>query len=135
EEEAIKLGIVSLAQAVKNNGGKVIVQVKRIANENTLPSQEVIVPGMLVDYIVISQEENHHQTMSYKHNPSYSGEIRTPIAKNPKDTTEVRKFICEKAANNIKENNKLAFGIGISEGVGEIAEERGLLSNNVSIIE
>src|SRR5699024_7593084 len=135
EEEAIKLGIVSLAQAVKNNDGKVIVQVKRIAKNNTLPASKVVVPGMLVDYIVVAEEENHHQTMSYKHNPSFSGEIRSPIKKSEKDTTEIRKFICEKAAENIKENNKLAFGIGISEGVGEVAEKKGLLSNNISIIE
>ena len=43
-----------MAQAVKASGGIVIVQVENLARAGTLHPQQVKVPGVCVDYIVVA---------------------------------------------------------------------------------
>ena len=49
EEELASLDATNMAIACKNNGGKVIVQVKDIVNDNSLDPRYVLFPNSLVD--------------------------------------------------------------------------------------
>ena len=59
EDEITYIDALQLAQAVHNNGGTVILQVKRIVKAGTLHPKSVKIPGFLVDAIVV--EENQQQ--------------------------------------------------------------------------
>src|SRR5699024_3850906 len=54
EDEAMKLEVLPAVLATRRFGGKVIVQVKRVAETGVLNPKDVVVPGVFVDAIVVS---------------------------------------------------------------------------------
>ena len=60
EHEVANFEILPLATAVRNNGGIVIAQVENIAEVGSLNPKEVRVPGIMVDYIVVSKNPEYH---------------------------------------------------------------------------
>ncbi|HPE16207.1 MAG TPA: malonate decarboxylase subunit alpha, partial [Oscillospiraceae bacterium] len=74
EHEALLTEALPVAQAAKNSGGIVIAQVERVARRGSLNPMEVQVPGILVDYVVLSPPEHHRMNVLVDYNPSYSGE-------------------------------------------------------------
>lgn len=70
EEETGKLEGLPLATAAHNTTiGIVIAQVKRIVEDGTINAKDVYVPGMLVDYVVVVEDEKYHsQTMGTLYN-------------------------------------------------------------------
>ena len=53
EHEPASLGIYTLAVAAKHYGGKVIAQVKQRVESGSVPPRLTVVPGRLVDAIVV----------------------------------------------------------------------------------
>ena len=125
EEEPLTLEALSIAMAVRNNGGKVIVQVKRKLEEGYIQPKEVKIPGILVDYVVIAKNhENHRQTL----NDHYIEEFVTrkkvaPIEANPAILDE-RKIIARRCAMLLnKEKKILNYGIGVPEMIATVLNE------------
>ena len=54
EREALILDNLAQAMAARNSGGVVIVQVDQIAAKSSLPARDVVIPGMLVDAVVLA---------------------------------------------------------------------------------
>src|SRR5205823_14416298 len=77
EHEGSKLGALDQAYAAHNNGGVVIAQVKRMAAAGTLAPQQVRVPGILIDALVV--HEDQWQTTQTVYDPAISGLIRRPL--------------------------------------------------------
>jgi propionate CoA-transferase len=75
ERECLDLDNLSMAMAVKNSGGIVIVQVERIVKSKTLNPRDVLIPGPLVDCVVVAEPGNHHQTYGTVYDAAFSGEI------------------------------------------------------------
>ncbi|WP_170766433.1 acyl CoA:acetate/3-ketoacid CoA transferase [Ruegeria lacuscaerulensis] len=129
EREALKLDATAMAMATHNSDGVVIVQVERMAIHGSLLPKRVMIPGALVDCMVKSQPENHLQTYATPYNHAYSGELRQPLADvDPMDLTE-RKIIARRAAFELPLGGVVNLGIGMPEGVANVAAEEGLLGS------
>ncbi|MCL5981489.1 MAG: acyl CoA:acetate/3-ketoacid CoA transferase [Firmicutes bacterium] len=126
EKEALTLEVLSVAQAAKNSGGKVIVQVERIVEANTLNPKLVKIPGILVDAVVLARPENHMQSFACQYEPSFSGEVRIPLAALPPMPLDIRKVIARRAVMELRPNMIVNLGIGLPEGVSLVAAEEGL---------
>lgn len=126
EREGVTLDALSIAQATKNSGGKVIVQVENVVQFGSLDSRMVKIPGILVDAIVISNPENHMQTFEVDYNPAYSGEIRIPIDAIAPMPMDVRKVINRRAAMELVPNAIVNLGLGIPECISNITAEENI---------
>jgi propionate CoA-transferase len=127
EREACSLDVTSIAQAVKNSGGKVIVQVERVVAVGTLDPKLVKIPGIYVDAIVIAQDKGDHvQCVGSEYDGSMSGEIRTPLGSLDYPPLSMKKIIGRRAAMELTENAIVNLGIGIPEFISMVASEEGV---------
>lgn len=130
ENEALILENLAIAQAVKNSGGKVIVQIENIVEYGILKPHDVKIPGILVDYLVLSKPENHWQTFQEKYNPYYTGRYRIPLEslafkneiKDQKDRIIIGKKTFQKLLE-LKKHSILNVGIGMPEIIVQFAIE------------
>ncbi len=90
-KEAVFLDALSMAQAAKTNGGKVIVQVERLSDMPANP-RDVKIPGLLVDAIVVAPDQK--QTHFEVYNPYFTGEMRMEES----DIPEFLKTLKERAS-------------------------------------
>jgi propionate CoA-transferase len=126
EKESLLLENLSMAIAAKNSGGYVICQVERVAQEGSLDSRQVRIPGVMVDCVVVAEPEHHMQSYGTQYNPAYSGEVRIPLQ--TLDTLELdeRKVIARRAALELAPNSIINLGIGLPDCVGTVAGEERL---------
>ena len=127
EREALIMEALAVATAVHNAGGLVIVQVERVAENGSLSPREVKIPGILVDCVVVSQPEHHWQTFGTPYSAALSGELRqVRNSVQPLELTE-RKVIARRAAMELQPGSVVNLGIGIPEGVANVAAEEHIL--------
>jgi len=100
EKEAGFFEVLSLAQAVRNSGGQVFVQVLQVVPAGTLDPRSVKIPGILVDGLVLAPPAQHQQTFAEDFNPAYTGELRTAPPRLPALPLDERKIIARRAASN-----------------------------------
>lgn len=82
----------------------------------------------MVDCVVIARPENHWQTFGDFYNPARSCEIKMPLQSIPPMEMSPRKIIARRAALELRPNQIVNLGIGMPEGVSNIANEEGVLS-------
>lgn len=129
EREAMVLEILPAVMATKRWGGKVVCQVEQIVSNGSIEPKDVIVPGVLVDYLVVCEnpQENHRQTYSWYFDPSYSGQVRVPEKDLEVLPTDVRKIIVRRALAELEEDQIINIGTGIpNENIGPIIAEEGM---------
>ncbi|MGG7143114.1 acyl CoA:acetate/3-ketoacid CoA transferase [Clostridium nigeriense] len=135
DKEVATLDATSMAQAAKNSGGIVILQVEKIVSKGTLDPRKVKIPGIYVDAIVVAQPEEHMQTYAEMYNPAYSGEVKFPVASvNPLPLGE-RKVIARRAALELKDGSIINLGIGMPEGISSVANEEGIADRSTLTVE
>src|SRR5690625_1189616 len=126
EEEALKLEILSGAQAAKAYGGKVIAQIKYLVKDNSIKPKDVIVPGYLVDYFVQSElpHEYHRQTPITNYSPFLTGDLIAPTRDFIPRNLSIRKVIGRRAMYELTENSIVNLGIGIpGDEIGDLTIE------------
>jgi propionate CoA-transferase len=135
EREALTIEAQAIAMAAHNSNGIVIVQVERIAERGTLHPRHVKIPGILVDYVVVAKPENHAQTFAEAYNPAFASEIRVPVSSLQPMPMSARKIIARRAAMELPPNSIVNLGIGMPEGVANIATEEAILDQMVMTAE
>lgn len=128
EKESIITEAVTLAQAAKNSGGIVIVQAEYLAKAGTLHPKRVIVPGVLVDHVVIATNQRAQwQSEGVYFNPGFTGDVRVPLSTIPEIPLDERKIIARRAAMELRPNSIVNIGVGLPTTVANIAAEEGCI--------
>lgn len=129
EREAMVLELLPAVMATKRWGGRVICQVEKIVANGSIPPKEVVVPGVLVDSIVVCENpiQDHRQTYSWYFDPSYSGQVRVPELALEVLPTDMRKIISRRAMAELQPDQIINIGTGIpNENIGPIIAEENL---------
>ena len=128
EREALIVDALAMAMAAHNSGGIVIAQVERVANPETLNPHAVIVPGILVDYVVVARPEHHMQTFGHPFRPELCGEIRVPLTSMKPLVLDERKVMARRANIELRPYDVINLGIGYPEAVAAVANEENVLN-------
>lgn len=133
---------LSICQAVKSNGGKVIVQVDRLVVRPSRP-HNTIIPGCLVDAIVEVKPEPRHAAYE-----SLTGSFEIPYSQwqdwyemleERTQTKSVAKIsadiIGRRAAKELKPDDIVNVGVGIPEMVSKYARVDGVLDKITLTVE
>jgi propionate CoA-transferase len=135
EDEAFPLDALAMAQAARNSGGIVIVQVKQLVPRGTLDPNLVRIPGLLVDHVVLCTDPRQHAiSFGEIDNPAYTGRVRaTPSL--PPVPLSADKIIQRRAFLEMRTLARpvINLGIGIPAGIGRIADEEGFSDYEVTI--
>jgi propionate CoA-transferase len=126
DKEGIHLEQLALAQAARACGGIVIAQVERVVQAHSLHPKRVKVPGILVDYVVLSTPQTHMQTITTQFNPALCGDERVPVNSLVPMPLDERKVIARRAAMELRPGAITNLGIGIPAGIPSVAAEEGL---------
>ncbi|MBU1274016.1 MAG: acyl CoA:acetate/3-ketoacid CoA transferase [Proteobacteria bacterium] len=127
EREAVRLEGLPMAAAAKAHGGVVIAQVERLASAGSLHPAEVVLPGYMVDAVVLAQEPTggHMQTVNRYFDPTLTGEVNSPMSRVPPLDPGPRRIIARRASRELAPGSVVNLGTGIPEGVGADLGERG----------
>ncbi|WP_454722174.1 MULTISPECIES: acyl CoA:acetate/3-ketoacid CoA transferase [Cupriavidus] len=134
--EAFHHELLAMAQAAHNSGGIVIAQVESLVDRHD-NLQAIHVPGILVDYVVVSEDPAHHQmTFAEPFNPAYvmpwRGEAASvpaaPDAPDAHEVPDVRTIVQRRAALELarRQPRVVNLGVGMPAAVGRLASEAGL---------
>ncbi len=130
DKEPYNLEMLTIAQAVRACGGKVFVEVTDgIVETGSINPKLVKVPGICVDYIVISEHpENRVSTVGGLYNPAFTGEEKIDLSQGGGDTIPMggNKVLLRRAAMEIQKGMKANFGLGMPQSVGTIIDEEGI---------
>lgn len=126
EREVASLEATSIAQACRNSGGKVIVQVEKIVKYGSLDPRLVKIPRIYVDAVVVAEPADHEQCFGHTYESAFNGTTRIPVASIPPAPLNARKIIARRAAMELKENSVVNLGIGIPEVISMVANEEGI---------
>lgn len=127
EHEVASLEATSIAQAVKNSGGKVVVQVEKVVAEGALDPKLVKIPGIYVDALVVSRDPaGCQQCAGCVYDGSMSGQFRVPLDSLDYPPLSAKKIIGRRAAMELTPNTVVNLGIGIPEYISMVANEEGI---------
>ena len=122
EDEPVSLGVRTLAMAAKASGGKVVVQVSRLAKATTLHPRQVEVPSILVDAVVVDPGQS---LSGGALNPALTGRIRMPEAQIEPLPAGLSRIIARRAADEVNPHDVVNLGVGIPVQIPTVLHEYG----------
>ena len=120
------LDSTAMAQACKNSGGKVIVQVEKIVEAGTLDPKLIKIPGIYVDSLVVGSAEDNMQCLGMPYDGSFTGEFRIPVDAIEPVPLNQRKVIARRAAMELPKDAIVNLGTGVPETIANVAAEEGI---------
>ncbi|WP_124054957.1 CoA-transferase [Arcanobacterium ihumii] len=143
EDDVTILDNLAIAQAVHNSGGIVIAQVKEIVERGDIPAREVEVPGVLVDYVMVTSDpaKYHRQTNA---SIEVNWDLITGYA-SPEELSEsllahelepTRVAIGERGAKLVKDGDIINLGTGLpGDSIGRALAMSGQIANITLTVE
>ena len=126
EKESIINEGYHAAASAKANGGIVIAQVEYIAKSGSLHPKDIKVPGVFVDYVVVStSSDNNWQTEGTLYEPAFAGNLKKPQNQMPVLELNARKVIARRAAAELRRGDMVNLGVGIPAGIAYVVSEEG----------
>jgi propionate CoA-transferase len=122
EHEPASLGIYTLAVAAKHFGGGVIAQVKRRVESGSVHPRLTVVPGRLVDAIVVDPEQPQ---MLVGERPEIAGEVRALLQPDSAPPT-IAAAIARRAMREIQDGQLVNLGYGVPALIPALGFGRGL---------
>nr|WP_314266310.1 CoA-transferase [uncultured Moellerella sp.] len=126
DEEAMSLEVLHAVLAAKRFGATVIAQVKYRVEAGSIHPKSVIVPGNLINHIVLCDDpvNEHRQTSSCFFDPLLCGDMRSPLEKTAPLPLDIRKLIGRIACQYLTPGCVINLGTGIpNDVVGVIIQE------------
>ena len=120
------IDVTAMAQACRNSGGKVIVQVEKVVQGGTLDPKLVAIPGIYVDAVVIGSAEDNMQCLGTPYDGSLTGEYRIPMSAIPAIPLDAKKIIARRAAMELPQDAIVNLGTGAPEKIANVAAEEGI---------
>ncbi|AOZ07196.1 acyl CoA:acetate/3-ketoacid CoA transferase [Cupriavidus malaysiensis] len=140
--EAFHHELLAIAQAAHNSGGIVIAQVESLVERHD-NLQAIHVPGILVDYVVVSEDPAHHQmTFAETFNPAYvtswrgaDGSAAPAAAEAPATVLDARTIVQRRAVLELAERRPrvVNLGVGMPAAVGMLAEQAGVAGFTLTV--
>ncbi len=127
EHEPLVSSSLALAMAVKASGGRVVAQVERIVPRRSRPARDIIVPGSLVDRVVLVEQP--WMTTETPFDPRFMGTpagARVAVDMMPMSADKV---IARRAAREVVPGVPTIFGFGASSSIPLVMVEDGVLSD------
>lgn len=124
EGEPIDVGIKYQAMAARNSGGIVIAVVKHKVVAGAINPRMVAVPGAWVDHVVIDPDAI--QTQLGGHDPTISGQLRSPAPALDPLPLDLRKVVARRAVMELERGDVINLGVGMGSGVPSVVHEEGL---------
>ncbi len=122
--EATCVDALSMAQACRNSGGRVFVQVEKIVDK--LSPHDVRIPSVLVDCVVpVSDMAYHRQSANFDFSAAYLNQDDDAQLSRADMPTGERYIIAARSADELMPGAIINLGIGIPEGIAQIAGQRG----------
>lgn len=121
-EEAADLDGYEIALAARNSGGLVIAQVREIRDSADLRAREVLIPGQLVDHVLLAPGQLQSYVGDY--DVLYAG-LRKGAPDKPAEviTDPARLVVARRAAMELKRGGVVNFGFGMSADVVSLLEQ------------
>lgn len=113
EDEPNRLGVLDMAMAAQNSGGTVIAQVGRLTEEGHRDPDDIEVPGVLVDHVVVDKDQTQ---IIGRESPDFTltGEIRDPTLDASVDDLPMRKrLVLRRALLELKPGQLVNLGVGM----------------------
>ncbi len=120
------IDVTAMAQACKNSGGKVIVQVEKIVTGGSLDPRLVAIPSIYVDSIVVGTQEDNMQCLGKPYDGALAGEYRIPVDQIPPIPLDAKKVVARRAAMELPNDAVVNLGTGLPEKVANVAAEEGI---------
>lgn len=128
EDQPLTSSSLALALAVKASGGTVIAQVSRIVPRGSRPAQQVRIPGLLVDHVVVAADAL--VGTGIRDDPGYLRVVPDTGQRLPRLPAGPDKVIARRAAQEIRPGETAIFGFGASADVVLAMAEDGALDGD-----
>ena len=120
--------------AVHNSGGKVIAQVESLTDNGKINPKNVVVPGYLIDYLVLSKDSksDHRQSCKYVYEPSLAGNYskkQSKISVNDPTNKIERQIIAKRAIEELNDGDIINLGQGIPTDIIPLLQNNTNLKN------
>jgi len=128
EDEALMSSSLAIALAVKACGGRVIAQVKRVAQRHSRAVQQVKIPGVLVDHVVVDPDQMMVTDTSF--DSAYLGGQLPDFSRLAPLPMGPDKVVARRAAREVRRKTVSIFGFGASSDAPLTMWEDGLFDGD-----